>query len=125
MEYKITSEKQYHETMVMIYDLMNKGEVNLTRTDTERLIAMTVASEKYEDGVMGLKPTRQPESLLGMIELFMYENKMSQTKLADKLGIDKPKLSQILTGKRKPDVFFLKAIYNKLKIDPKFILDHI
>lgn len=125
MEYKITSEKQYHETMVMIYELMNTGEANLTRADTEKLIAMTVASEKYEDEVMGLKPSRQPESLSGMIELFMYENKMSQTKLADELGIGKPKLSQILTGKRKPDVFFLKAIYNKLKIDPKFILDHI
>ena len=60
-----------------------------------------------------------------MIELFMYENKISQAKLANQLGIGKPKLSQILTGKRKPDVPFLKAIYNKLNIDPKFILDHV
>ena len=60
-----------------------------------------------------------------MIELFMFENKFSQAELADELGIGKPKLSKILTGKRKLDVPFLKAVYNKLRIDPKFIMDHI
>jgi transcriptional regulator with XRE-family HTH domain len=75
--------------------------------------------------VLGLKPAKQPGSLTQAIERFMYENKVSQAKLADELRIGKPKLSQILTGKRKPDVSFLKAIYNELNIDPKFILDHI
>ena len=125
MEYVITSEKHYHQTMIMIYDLMNKGEAGLTDADTEKLAAMANATEKFEDEVLGLKPVRRPDSLSGMIELFMYENKISQARLADELGIGKPKLSQILTGKRKPDVSFLKAIYNKLKLDPKFILDHI
>ena len=125
MEYAITSEKQYHETMILIYDLMNKGEANLTGADTQKLIAMTTATEKFEDEVLGLKPAKQPGSITEVIELFMYENKVSQAKLAVELGMGKPKLSQILTGKRKPDVFFLKAIYNKLNIDPKFILDHI
>jgi transcriptional regulator with XRE-family HTH domain len=55
----------------------------------------------------------------------MFENKLSQAKLADKLGIGKPKLSQILNGKRQPDVTFLKAIYSELHIDPKFILEHV
>jgi len=125
MEYKIASEKQYHETMILIYDQMNKGGANLDETDNEKLSAMTVAAEKFEDEVLGLKPVKKPVSLSEMIELFMYENKISQAKLANQLGIGKPKLSQILTGKRKPDVPFLKAIYNKLNIDPKFILDHV
>lgn len=60
-----------------------------------------------------------------MIELFMFENKLSQAKLADKIGIGTSKLSQILTGKRQPDVSFLKAIYRNLHLDPKFILDHV
>lgn len=125
MEYAITSENQYHETMILIYDLMNKGEANLTDADTQKLMAMTISTEKFEDEVLGLKPAKQPGSLTEVIELFMYENKVSQAKLADELGMGKPKLSQILTGKRKPDVSFLKAIYNKLNLDPKFILDHI
>lgn len=125
MEHKIASEKQYHQTMIDIYDLMNKGEESLSESDTEKLIAMTTSAEKFEDEVLGLKPVKKPESLSEVIELFMYENKISQAKLADQLGMGKPKLSQILTGKRKPDVSFLKAIYNKLNLDPKFILDHI
>jgi len=125
MEFQITSEKHYHETMIVIYDLMNKGEINLTDSEIENLRGLTVATEKFEDEVLGLRPVKQPESISEVLELFMFENKISQAKLADELGIGKPKLSQILTGKRKPDVTFLKAIYNKLKLDPKFILDHI
>jgi HTH-type transcriptional regulator / antitoxin HigA len=60
-----------------------------------------------------------------MIELKMYENKLNRAKLAEKLGIGKPKLSQILNGKRDPDVAFLKAVYQILHLDPKFILEHI
>lgn len=125
MEYAINSEKQYHETMVQIYDLMNKGEENLTKADVKKLTSMANAAEKFEDEVLDLKPTKQPSSLPEVIELFMFENKFSQARLADELGIGKPKLSQILTGKRKPDVPFLKAVYNKLRLDPKFIMDHI
>jgi HTH-type transcriptional regulator/antitoxin HigA len=125
MEYLVTSEKHYHESMIVIYDLMNKGEKNMNLQDTEKLKAMTKATEKFEDEAMGLRPVKKPNSVPEAIALFMYENKLSQAKLADELGIGKPKLSQILTGKRKPDVSFLKAIYSKLNLDPKFILDHV
>jgi len=121
----IATDKDYHELMIVIYELMNKGEADLSDEDIENLKLMTVAAEKYEDEVLGLKPVKKPQSLTEVIELFMFENKLSQAKLADKLEIGKPKLSQILTGKRQPDVPFLKAIYNKLNIDPKFILEHV
>ncbi|EHQ27389.1 helix-turn-helix domain-containing protein [Mucilaginibacter paludis] len=119
------TDKNYYKTMRAIYDLMNQGEDHLTEADVEKLKEMTVAAERYEDEILKLKPVQQPQSLTEIVELFMYENKLSQAKLADKLGIGKPKLSQILTGKRQPDIFFLKALYNKLNIDPRFILEHI
>ena len=125
MEYQIKSEKQYHETMIEIYNLMNKGETNLNEDEFALLASMSVAAEKFEDNVLGLKPMKHPDNLPDMIAFIMYENKLSQAKLADELGIGKPKLSQILNGKRKPDVSFIKAIYEKFKVDPKFILDHI
>jgi transcriptional regulator with XRE-family HTH domain len=59
-----------------------------------------------------------------MIELRMFESKMNQTTLAEMLGVAKSKLSEILRGKRKPGVDFLKAVYKKLNIDPAFLLDH-
>jgi HTH-type transcriptional regulator/antitoxin HigA len=124
-EFLILTDKDYHETMIAIYELMNKGETHLTSAEIEQLRIMTSAAEKYEDEILHLKPVKQPVSLSEVIELFMYENKLSQAKLADRLGVGKPKLSQILTGKRQPDVLFLKALYRKLHLDPKVILDHV
>jgi antitoxin component HigA of HigAB toxin-antitoxin module len=120
----IETGKNYHETMIEIYELMNKGETNLSTEELDRLEIMAIAAEQYEDEVLHLKPVKQPKSLPEVIELFMFENKLSQAKLADKLGIGKPKLSQIMTGKRKPDVLFLKALYGKLNLDPKIILEY-
>ncbi len=41
------------------------------------------------------------------------------------LGISAPKLSQILSGKREPDVPFLKSLHEKLGIDGNFILQQV
>lgn len=124
MKHTITSRKAYHETMVAVYDLMNKGEANLTENELDKLQAMAKATEEYEDNVLGLKPGREPQTIPELIEQKMYENKMTQAKLAETLGFGKSKVSEILTGKRKPDVPFLKALYKKLNIDPAFLLDH-
>ncbi len=124
MKYAITSKKSYHETMVAIYNLMNKGEAKLTEKELDKLEAMSLAAEEYEDKVLGLKPAQQPQTIAALIEQKMYENKMTQASLAALLGLGKSKLSEILNGKRKPDVPFLQALYKKLNIDPAFLLDH-
>lgn len=49
---------------------------------------------------------------------------MTQAKLAEELGLGKYKVSEILTGKRKPDLQFLKGLYKVLKIDTQFLLEH-
>lgn len=54
----------------------------------------------------------------------MYEHTMTQAKMADTLRLGQSKLSEILSGKRKPDVPFLKSVYQKLHVDPAFLLDH-
>jgi len=124
MKHTITSKKAYHETMVAVYELMNKGEANLTKKELNNLAAKAEAAEEYEDSVLGLKPVKAPQTIPALIEQKMYESKMSQAALAITLGLGKSKLSEILNGKRKPDVPFLKALYKKLNIDPAFLLDH-
>ena len=124
MKHTITSKKAYHETMVAIYDLMNKGEANLTKREIDKLEAMAKTAEEYEDEVLGLKPANEPQTIAALLEQKMYERKMNQAALAATLGLGKSKLSEILNGKRKPDVLFLKALYKKLNIDPAFLLDH-
>ena len=124
MKHLINSKKTYHETMVAVYDLMNKGEANLTSTEVKKLAAMAESAEKYEDEVLGLQPRKEPQSIVEIVALKMFENKMTQAKLAEELGVGKSKISEILTGKRKPDVSFLKGLHKVLKIDANFLLEH-
>jgi transcriptional regulator with XRE-family HTH domain len=85
---------------------------------------MSAAAENYEDTVLGLKPGKEPKSIVEMVELKMFEKKMNQAKLAEELGLAKSKVSEILSGKRKPDLPFLKGLYLVFKIDPEFLLEH-
>lgn len=50
---------------------------------------------------------------------------MSQTDLAKETNIPLPKINQILKGKRKPDLDFLKGIYDNLHIPADFIMSKI
>lgn len=118
----ISSVKEYETVMHQIDRLMKKGESNLTNADIKVLQKLIDAVKKFEDEHYSLP---KPQTLLGMLELKMFEMKMNQKEMAVFLGIAAPKFSQILNKKRNPDIEFLKIIYIKLKIDPKFILDHI
>jgi antitoxin component HigA of HigAB toxin-antitoxin module len=124
MKYEINSRKVYHETMLAIYKLMDRGESNLTAAELKKLAAMSAAAEKYEDEVLGLKPQKEPETILEVIELKMFENRLTQVKLAAEIGVGQSKVSEILSGKRKPDVSFLKGVHKVLNIDAKFLLEH-
>jgi HTH-type transcriptional regulator/antitoxin HigA len=124
MKNEIKSKKAYHELMVEIYTLMNKGEANLNASELKKLAAMSSAAEHYEDTILGLKPRKEPQSLVDIVELKMFERKMTQAKLAEELGLAKSKVSEILNGKRKPDLAFLKGLYKVFKIDPEFLLEH-
>jgi HTH-type transcriptional regulator / antitoxin HigA len=116
----IRDEKEYQAVMIKIDALMKKGEKKLTDRETAELRMMALAARKYEKSIYIIP---SPKTLEGMIELKMYERKMRQKDLAVLLGVDEPKLSQILTKKRKPDVAFLKAAHAKLGIDGNILLE--
>ena len=59
-----------------------------------------------------------------MIEMRMFEMKLRQSDLAQKLNMSDAKLSLIMNGKQKPGVDFLKAVHTQLNIDANFILEH-
>jgi|SRR5579863_7238150 len=122
MSYSIRSKKEYHQTMVDIYGLMNKGEAALSKSELKRLSDMSDAAEKYEDEVLGLKP--KPRTIADAVALKLFENKMNQTQLAKSMGLAKSKVSEVLAGKRKPDLPFLKGLHKVLKIDAEFLLEH-
>jgi HTH-type transcriptional regulator/antitoxin HigA len=119
---KIESKAQYNNVMKNIDAVMRKGEKNLSAKELLKLRAMAEAAEEYEDFYL---PLKEPSNLSEMIELRMFQMKLNQTRAAQVLGIANSKLSQILKGRRKPDITFLKAANKKLKIDAKFLLDKI
>ncbi len=51
MKKEIKSKKEYQENMVAIYNLMNKGEKNLTKVELQILTTMSIAAENYEETV--------------------------------------------------------------------------
>ena len=119
MEFEaIKSERQYDSIM----DIMNKGEANITKEESEKLRTMALAAQAFEKEHYYIEP---PKTFQGMIELRMYELKLRQKDLAEKLGVSNAKLSLIMNGKQRPDVPFIKAVYNELNIPADFILQHI
>ncbi len=60
MKYQIKSEKEYHQTMVQVYDLMKKGENTLSEDELSKLSVMAEAAEKYENEVLGLGVLKKP-----------------------------------------------------------------
>ncbi|MBS1566625.1 MAG: helix-turn-helix transcriptional regulator [Bacteroidetes bacterium] len=118
---RLLTAKEYNATMVKIDALMKKGESNLTDKEAKELRKMALAAQRYEKAIYTINA---PTTLEGMIELKMYERKLKQKELAKLMGLGEAKLSQILSGKRMPDVAFLKAAYLKLGIDAGFLLTH-
>ena len=117
----ITSEAQYRTAMTDILTLMNKGEQNLSKAESGKLRSMAEAAQAYEKSIYTVSA---PTTIEGMIELKMYERRLKQKELAELMGLSEPKLSQILSGKRAPDIAFLKAAHQVLGIDASFLLTH-
>ncbi|ANH81744.1 hypothetical protein A8C56_12815 [Niabella ginsenosidivorans] len=120
---KIKSNKEYKETLHKVYKLMNKGEKKLTAAEKERLEQMAKAAEYYEDHVLKIMPL--PVTVVSVVQEKIEELDIPQVKLSKMLNIGTSKLSQILNGKRKPDVPFLKAVHEKLNIDGNLLLEKV
>ncbi len=118
--YRIGNEKEYNAAMDKIDVLMKKGEAGLTDIEAEVLRQLALAAQAYEKTIYSIPV---PKTLEGLIELKMYERKLKQKELARLLGIGEPKLSQIMSKKRKPDVAFLKAAHEHLGIDGNVLLE--
>jgi len=125
MEIHIKSKKEYHQMMVSIYTLMNKGENKSPTLKLSKLAALTSGAADFEEHTLGLIPIKKPETLSEIIELKLFDNKMTQAKLADQIGLVKSKVSEILNGKRKANIPFLKGVHKVLKIDAALLLEKI
>ncbi|MDR3696400.1 helix-turn-helix domain-containing protein [Mucilaginibacter sp.] len=125
---KIRNEAQYNQVMALIERFISKateggGFSSLSATEAEELSHLSLLAEQYEDDVLKIMPL--PVTITSVVQHKIKELNLTQAKLADMLGLGTSKLSQILNGKREPDVTFLKAVHNKLGISGDFLLENV
>jgi HTH-type transcriptional regulator / antitoxin HigA len=116
----ITTKSQYETVMNQIETLMSKGSKNISKEEGITIKLLAQAAQEYEQKIFNI---RKPETLQGILELYMFESKMSQKKFAAFLGISETKLSFIINGKRRPDIDLLKTLHSKLNIDAAILLE--
>ena len=118
---KITNDAGYKSVMANIEALMTKGSQNVSKDELEQLRGLALSAQAYEQEKYVIDA---PSTLTGMIEMRMFELRLKQKDLAEKLNISNAKLSLIMNGKQRPDVDFLKAVHDYLQVDANFLLEH-
>lgn len=124
---KIRNEAQYNQVMALIETYIKKateggGFHSLSEKEADELSRISLLAEQYEDKFLKIMPL--PVTINAVVQNKINEMNITQGQLAEMLEVGKPKLSQILTGKRPPDVQFLKAIHSKLGISGDFLLEN-
>lgn len=119
---KITNESDYKMIMNKVDHLMSKGSSKVTKNELIEIRKMAMAAQEYEKTKFVIDA---PVTLAGIIEMKMYEMKLKQKDLAKKLNVSDAKLSLIMSGKQKPDISFLKAVHQQLKVNGDFLLEAV
>ena len=117
---KIKTEKQYHAACARIDELL-KMVNNETPEDDKNLLELDLISDLVADYEEENYPIAAP-TLVELIKLRMYEMGLTQTKLAEMLGISTARISEIITGKGEPSLKTGREISRKLDIDPAIVL---
>jgi len=125
---KIRNEAQHGQVMALIEKFIQKatdggGFNSLTSAEADELSQLSALAEQYEDDVLKIMPL--PVTINSIVHHKIRELNITQAKLAEMLGLGTSKLSQILNGKREPDVMFLKAVHSKLGISGDFLLENV
>lgn len=119
---KIKTSDAYELVMKEIDHLMKKGEENLSDKELRKLESLSQAAELYED----IKdPLPIPTTLPEMIRMKLFQLRIKQQFAAKLLGVSEAKFSLIMNGKQKPDIFFIKALHQKLNLDAHQLLEAI
>ncbi len=119
---RIESKEAYDLVMKTIETLMKKGEKNLSVSELRTLEGLAEAAELYEDT---FQPLPVPASLPEIIRFKLYQLRINQNLAAKLLGVSDAKFSMIMSGKQKPDIYFIKAVHDKLEVDANLLLKAI
>jgi HTH-type transcriptional regulator/antitoxin HigA len=117
---QIENEMQYRSIMERIEELLKVVDDNTPENDRNNveLVLLSNLVADYEDIHY---PVSKP-SLVEILKLRMFEMGLSQTGLADLLGMNQSKISEILSGKSEPTLKQARKMAEELHISPYVIL---
>ena len=119
----ITTKSQYNEALSVIETYLQKGSTGLSFDEKQELRRISVLVEAFEQQIAPMPLPAQ--SLVGMIQIKMFERRMKQKELAVLLEISETTLSEVMNGKRKVNLDLAKNLYKKLGISSDFILESV
>ncbi len=117
---KIASNSQYHTALAEIETFIEKGFGNLTKKETGKLEQISLAVEAYEKNRY---PMPVATTIPALLEEYMHENKMNRVQLSQMLEVPNSTMSEIINGKKKPNLSIVKKLHDKLNIDGNFLLE--
>ena len=117
---QIKTEKQYEAACARINELL-KLVSNETPEDDKNMLELDLLSDLVADYEEEHYPITPP-TLAETIKLRMFEMGLTQTKLAELLGLSTARVSEIITGKGEPSLKTGREISRKLNIDPAIVL---
>lgn len=117
---QIKNEMQYKAACDRINELL-KIVGNDTPADDKNMLELDLISDLVADYEEEHYPIEAP-TLIETIKLRLYEMGITQTKLAEMLGLSTARVSEIMTGKSEPSLKIGREISKKLNIDPAIVL---
>ena len=117
---QIKNEMQYKAACDRMNELL-KIVGNDTPADDKNMLELDLISDLVADYEEEHYPIAAP-TLIETIKLRLYEMGITQTKLAEMLGLSPARVSEIMTGKSEPSLKIGREISKKLNIDPAIVL---
>ena len=117
---QIKTEKQYKAACDRINELL-KMVGNDTPADDKNMLELDLISDLVADYEEEHYPIAAP-TLIETIKLRLYEMGITQTKLAEMLGLSNARVSEIMNGKSEPSLKIGRELSRQLNIDPAVVL---
>ncbi|HEY3388636.1 MAG TPA: helix-turn-helix domain-containing protein [Prolixibacteraceae bacterium] len=117
---KIENERQHKATMERIEELLPlvTADTPLTYRNLVELELLSNLVADYDEVHFPINAPSLPE----VLKLKMYERDLTQTMLAEIIGVSPSRISEYLTGKSEPTLKIARLICVKLDISPNTVL---
>jgi antitoxin component HigA of HigAB toxin-antitoxin module len=119
---KIENKQQYYTAMAEIESYLQKGFSKLTDQEDNRLDELSRAVEAWE---IKQYPMPVNPKFTDIVLYVMQKKGLSQSDLSQDLGVSPSLLSEILNGKKQPNIDIVKNMHLHFHIDGNLLLESV